>query len=180
MTDKSRIEKIIQTFEMADGQFAQEIGIQNSTLSHILNGRNRPSLDVIKKILKRFPEIDPDWLIFGHSSMLRKISQPASPNLFDNVDQTSSKTEDYPSVATNFPSNDPDINEKKAVRSTPEAPYFRTHRTNQDTNQDDSQPFQKADQTPISQRSHLQSEDKKVTKIILYFSDHTFQEFESK
>lgn len=49
MTDKSRIEKIIQTFEMADGQFAQEIGIQNSTLSHILNGRNRPSLDVIKK-----------------------------------------------------------------------------------------------------------------------------------
>ena len=78
MTDKSRIEKIIQTFEMADGQFAQEIGIQNSTLSHILNGRNRPSLDVIKKILRRFPEIDPDWLIFGHSSMLRKISQPTT------------------------------------------------------------------------------------------------------
>lgn len=180
MTDKSRIEKIIQTFEMADGQFAQEIGIQNSTLSHILNGRNRPSLDVIKKILRRFPEIDPDWLIFGHGSMLRKISQPTSPNLFDNIDQTFSKTEDYPSVAMNFPSDDPDINEKKAVKSTPEAPYFRTQRTNRDTNQNDNQLIQKSDQTSVYQLNHPQSEDKKVTKIILYFSDHTFQEFESK
>ena len=98
--------------------------------------------------------------------MLRKISQPTSPNLFDNIDQTFSKTEDYPSVATNFPSDDPDINEKKAVRSTPEAPYFRTQRTNQDTNQNDNQLIQKSDQTSVYQLNHPQSEDKKVTKII--------------
>ena len=180
MTDKSRIEKIIQTFEMADGQFAQEIGIQNSTLSHILNGRNRPSLDVIKKILRRFPEIDPDWLIFGHSSMLRKISQPTNPNLFDSIDQTSSKTEDYPPFTTNIPGDDVDTSEKKTVKSTPEAPYFRTYPTDHNTSQNDSQSVQKSDQTSASQRTHPQSEDKKVTKIILYFSDHTFQEFESK
>lgn len=49
--------------------FSEEIGIQQSTLSHILNGRNRPSLDVVMKISQRYPEISLDWLINGQGDM---------------------------------------------------------------------------------------------------------------
>lgn len=49
--------------------FSEEIGIQQSTLSHILNGRNRPSLDVIMKIHERYPQISFDWLINGNGEM---------------------------------------------------------------------------------------------------------------
>ena len=51
MDEKERIEKIMLKEEMNSAIFAAEIGIQGSTLSHILNGRNNPSLDVLKKIL---------------------------------------------------------------------------------------------------------------------------------
>lgn len=185
MTDKARIEKIIQTSGMADGQFAQEIGIQNSTLSHILNGRNRPSLDVIKKILNRFPEIDSDWLIFGHGSMLRKISQATSPNLFDNLDQTALQSDNYPLMSGDISSDDDASNERKTLRSTPEPPYHRTPPTNQSINQqskpqDDNQAVQDSNHASALHHSHPQTADKKITKIILYFSDHTFQEFDSK
>ncbi len=49
--------------------FSEEIGIQQSTLSHILNGRNRPSLDVVMKISQRYPEVSLDWLINGQGDM---------------------------------------------------------------------------------------------------------------
>jgi len=49
MEEKDKIEKIMQAENLNSAQFATEIGIQGSTLSHILNGRNKPSLDVLKK-----------------------------------------------------------------------------------------------------------------------------------
>jgi transcriptional regulator with XRE-family HTH domain len=63
--------------------FAQLLGVQRSSLSHILNGRNNPSVDFIAKLLKNFPNVDANWLITGVeptkreavSSPDRKISQ---------------------------------------------------------------------------------------------------------
>lgn len=45
--------------------FADEIGVQASSVSHILSGRNKPSLEFIQKVLIRFPKIDANWLING-------------------------------------------------------------------------------------------------------------------
>lgn len=50
-------------------QFAEEIGIQPSGMSHILGGRNNPSLDFVAKVLRRYPEIDANWLILGRGEM---------------------------------------------------------------------------------------------------------------
>ena len=60
MDEKDRIEKVMLTEGMNSAQFAAEIGIQGSTLSHILNGRNNPSLDVLKKVLNRFRTVSSD------------------------------------------------------------------------------------------------------------------------
>jgi transcriptional regulator with XRE-family HTH domain len=59
-----KIEQIIIDKGLSPSYFADTIGIQRSSISHILSGRNKPSLDIIQRILKVFPDIDRDWLIF--------------------------------------------------------------------------------------------------------------------
>lgn len=84
MTEKERLETLMRHEGLSLSQFANEINIQGSTLSHIMNGRNNPSLDVVKRILDRFPSINPDWLIFGREPMRRQISKSQEiPSLFD-------------------------------------------------------------------------------------------------
>ena len=62
---KDRIAAIIKVNKHSASSFADLIGIQRSSLSHILNGRNKPSLDFIQKVLTNFPNVDAKWLITG-------------------------------------------------------------------------------------------------------------------
>jgi transcriptional regulator with XRE-family HTH domain len=64
-----RILLILKTKNISASKFADEIGVQRSSISHILSGRNNPSLEFIQKILKKFPDINSDWMIFGKGSM---------------------------------------------------------------------------------------------------------------
>ncbi len=50
---------------MNASRFADEIGLQRSNVSHVLSGRNKPSLDFIMRILDRFNDVNADWLLFG-------------------------------------------------------------------------------------------------------------------
>lgn len=58
-----KIKSIIASCQMTPSHFADEIGVQRSSISHILSGRNRPSLEIIQKIVNRFPDITYDWLL---------------------------------------------------------------------------------------------------------------------
>ena len=60
---------------MSSSAFADTIGISRSGLTHLLTGRNQPSLDVARKILAKFPEISTEWLIMGMGDMLRLDEQ---------------------------------------------------------------------------------------------------------
>ena len=66
---------------MTSTQFSDEIGIQRSTLSHVLSGRNKPSLDFIQKILTVYKNVNSDWLLFGKGEMFKDgTSEKDSPN----------------------------------------------------------------------------------------------------
>lgn len=67
---KDRILLLIKSKNFTAAQFADEIGVQKSGVSHILSGRNNPSLDFIQKILTRFPDISTEWLLFGKGPMM--------------------------------------------------------------------------------------------------------------
>jgi transcriptional regulator with XRE-family HTH domain len=64
-----RIQKILNSKNLSPSLFADRIGVQRSAVSHILSGRNKPSLDFIMKILTAFPDIDADWLLFGRGEL---------------------------------------------------------------------------------------------------------------
>jgi transcriptional regulator with XRE-family HTH domain len=56
---------ILEDLQLTPSEFADRIGVQRSSISHVLSGRNKPGLDFLEKILNTFPEIDAAWLITG-------------------------------------------------------------------------------------------------------------------
>ncbi|HCQ29606.1 MAG TPA: transcriptional regulator, partial [Flavobacteriales bacterium] len=56
--------------------FADEIGVQRSSVSHILSGRNKPSLDFVIKVLNRFPNVSSDWLLLGKTDVTNVKQEP--------------------------------------------------------------------------------------------------------
>ncbi|WP_313790934.1 helix-turn-helix transcriptional regulator [Allomuricauda sp. SCSIO 65647] len=61
----ARLKTIIGHYELSPSTFADKIGVQRSSVSHLLNGRNRPSLDFVMKVIKTFPEVNLYWLLNG-------------------------------------------------------------------------------------------------------------------
>jgi hypothetical protein len=49
--------------------------VQRSSLSHLLSGRNKPSLDFILKILDVFPEVDLYWVLNGKGTFPKSESE---------------------------------------------------------------------------------------------------------
>ena len=70
-----RIGKIIKENNLSASSFAKMIGVQRSSISHILSGRNNPSLDLLLKIHKAFDYISLEWLILGDNSMEKPSSK---------------------------------------------------------------------------------------------------------
>lgn len=66
---KERIELLLEKQNLTPTRFADTIGLNRSAMSHIISGRNKPSLDVITKILQCFPSLNSDWLLFGKDPM---------------------------------------------------------------------------------------------------------------
>lgn len=72
MNLNERISKILEESELTSSEFADEIDVQRSSISHVTSGRNKPSLEFITKIKARFPDLNWDWIINGEGEM-RKI-----------------------------------------------------------------------------------------------------------
>ena len=93
MNLSAKIELLIQSKKLSASQFADTLGIPRSSISHILSGRNKPSLDVVQKILIAFPEIPAEELLDDKRDLSIAVSAPkvvvapitATPSLFDAV-----------------------------------------------------------------------------------------------
>lgn len=79
---KERIIEFLKKENKTASQFAEEINVQPSGISHILSGRNKPSLDFVLKMLEKYPYISSDWLLFGNGEMYKDKSLAT---LFDNI-----------------------------------------------------------------------------------------------
>jgi transcriptional regulator with XRE-family HTH domain len=128
MNERERIEQVKETLGLTARQFAAEIHVQPGTISNMMAGRNNPSLEVMKRIMERYPSLNPEWLVLGKGEMWR-TPPGREAGLFDGLP--------------------PEGVVKAPVRTTvkkeePQAPA---------------------------------APPKKVTKIVVYYSDNTFEEF---
>ncbi len=101
-----RLETLLEYYNLNASSFADKIGVQRSSLSHLLSGRNKPSLDFILKILEVFPEVDLYWILNGKGSFPKTIgnnnvietppailnSEPISGNLFSTIPEAKTTT----------------------------------------------------------------------------------------
>ena len=88
----SRIEEVRKNHQLTAASFATKIGVQRSAISHILSGRNKPSLEFLMKVHDSFDEVNLEWLILGKLSPLsQNLEIPADPeinqlaNVLDNI-----------------------------------------------------------------------------------------------
>ena len=77
---KERLIEFLKVENKSSAQLAEEIGVQASGISHILSGRNNPSLDFVLKMLEKYKFLSTDWFLFGKGSMYKDIKMQT---LFD-------------------------------------------------------------------------------------------------
>lgn len=95
-----RIKRFIDLQNLTSSSFANEIGVQRSSVSHVLSGRNKPSLDFVTKIKDRFPEVNLEWLISGKGSMISVQQEKEKNKVEINPDEQQSFKFEKSSVLT--------------------------------------------------------------------------------
>lgn len=151
----NRINLLLRAKNITSRTFAEEIGVQPSGMSHILSGRNNPSLDFVTKVLRRYPEISTDWLIFGKGEMLRGA-----------VPQTEVQPAPTPAAAPVaadlFTSN----------AAEPAAPLSGYTYPTEDDFETPEPP--RPDPAPAG----IRPPQRQVSKIIIFYDDRTFEVYE--
>ncbi len=121
-----RLEIMLDYYNLSASSFADKIGVQRSSLSHLLSGRNKPSLDFILKILDVFPDVDLYWILNGKGSFPKNDDTPTNNNeeLLKAKTPTPSITENIPENLFSEIQNLPNIDSKE-TKSTiiPKSPY---------------------------------------------------------
>lgn len=116
---EDRLLKLLDTEQLSSSKFADVIGVQRSSVSHILTGRNKPSFDFLQKTLKAFPMLNADWLILAEGDMYEGERGPGGGSLFDQpaavrkmpASDQEVRSEDQPSYAGSSAASADDIPE---------------------------------------------------------------------
>jgi transcriptional regulator with XRE-family HTH domain len=87
---KERLLEFLRAENKSSAQLAEEISVQPSGISHILSGRNNPSLDFVLKMLEKYQFLSTDWLLFGRGSMYKDIRMQS---LFNDVNDSGLRIE---------------------------------------------------------------------------------------
>ena len=145
-----RIKKLIEKQNLTATQFAGEIGVQRSAVSHLLSGRNKPSLDFMLRIKNRFPDVSLNWLLLGSGKMI-EVSQKDEA-IIENVQEKLFQDE----VNTKLDGQGSIENEAKE----PEIPLN----------------VAKSENTPAYGTSNRE-DNQLPQKVILLFPDNTFKVF---
>lgn len=152
-----RLKKIIDYYGESASSFAEKIGVQRSSISHILSGRNKPSLEFVLKVLSAFPEVELYWLMNGkgkfpvEKNVEAKIErQPTPPN--QNKIQTENSNQ-------NLETNSNLFSEEQNLFS----------KTDSKTEQPQNSEIQKI----------ANSEKKEIERIVIFYKDGSFSNFQN-
>jgi hypothetical protein len=149
---KERLLRFLNHQQLSSAKFAEVIGVQPSSVSHILSGRNNPGFDFIQKILRSYPYLNAEWLILGKGDMLKDMQGTLFPDN-DNKDPGN----------TGFPGTGrPDENQQK--ESPPE---FTT------VNKSDDVYDYKSEENMIINVNKTRA----IEKIIVLYTDKSFSEY---
>ncbi len=151
----NRIKWTMDHFKLTASEFADKIGVQRSAVSHVLSGRNKPSLDFLIKIKKQYPIINLDWLVLGSGNPLSEQDS----DLFGNIRNDERVEESF---------HQEKINEGQETLVENKA----------DENNHSGQPEGNIGNMLLHDR--VKTGNRKLKRVILLYDDGSFQAFEQE
>ena len=144
---QKKIRLLLEKEKLTPKEFATKISIQPSAVSHFLSGRNKHSIDVIGKILKSFPNINPDWLLLD-SDIIYRHHKAEQRDLF-------------------------------SLDVSPEENIKISERENESVKESLKQsiPNDSINYQPVIREIIKTVPIKEITRIVVYFSDNTYEDF---
>lgn len=144
-----RLEIILDYYNLSASSFADKINVQRSSLSHLLSGRNKPSLDFITKVVEVFPEVDLYWILNGKGTFPKSDPSVISSILTDNTKITSPEVETVISKTDLFSI----VDEQKEIDSnSSKQPLSESYRNGNDS-------------------------DEEIERIVVFFKNGTFKNY---
>lgn len=183
---KDRITLLIKAKNLTAAQFADEINVQKSSISHIISGRNNASLDFIQKILFRYPEVNMEWLMFGKGPIFKDVVSATDTN--DNVGLNAVSSQNMPSVdlfSGLIANNRPDFRKENQLSedSDPKEIQQEENKHNdsifpvQEKRESIANSlFEKKENLAVSS-GHKNQSTKSIIKIVEFYSDNTYKEY---
>ena len=162
MNINDKIKQILIERNLTPSYFADEIGVQRSSISHILSGRNRPSFDIIQKIIRRFPDLGYEWI-------MEEEPQPHSSSV--QLGYSTARTNAQPAP----------VNQRDRFITQPAAISSPMNMRNQ---RDELPPLLQSAKTSSSESQSFgvdptasTSVEKKVERILIFYTDGSFREY---
>lgn len=176
----NRINLILRAKNITAKQFAEEIGIQPSGMSHIMGGRNNPSLEFVSKVLRRYPEIDANWLLLGRGEMYASGTTAPSAYTPSAASAASTPAEPQPAAEpTLFGDESPLPPADEAVAPTPQ-PYAEVEeQTGVAPKVEEDTPHYAPSYIVSAPQEETAVPDckRRLTRILMVYSDNTFVEY---
>ena len=160
-----RIQQLMKTYELTAADLADALGTERSGISHFLSGRNKPSLAFITKLLEKFPDVNPDWLLLGTGTMHRSNQNQVTPEI-------QAYAAPKPQDPVNQQNNTTPLPDKQISVTENEAPV-----ENQ-TKKQTEKPIQvEKKQTQAPAQSSAGTE---IERIVIFYNDHSFSEYKMR
>lgn len=156
MNVNDKIKQILIDKSLSPSVFADEIGVQRSSISHILSGRNRPSFDIIQKVIRRYPDLGYDWIM------------ETDDDSQENAYPVRSGATIRPPCETN------QANTTRATVSPVDHRRTQLVGTSVSTNTNLNQPgIPTVSESPVA----VVAKEKTVERILIFYTDGTFREY---
>ncbi|MDY5319900.1 MAG: helix-turn-helix transcriptional regulator [Candidatus Egerieousia sp.] len=191
-----RFQTILDLENLSPAQLADRLGVQRSGISHILSGRNKPSFELLQRVVQSFPEISAEWLITGNGKPLKEQNQAAASGAASSATSSAASSAANSRSSGTTPSISPSTTSGSNNSSTsgtisgatppfeglfnsseaatePQIPAQTSDIEGIEDEISDFQPLQSSifDATPANDR-----EKRALKRVILIYNDNTFEE----
>ena len=187
-----RFQTILDLENLSPAQLADRLGVQRSGISHILSGRNKPSFELLQRVVQSFPEISAEWLITGNGKPLKEQNQAATSGATSSATSSAANSRSSGTTPSISPSTTSGSNNSSTSGTISGAtPPFEGLFNSSESATEPQIPAQTSDiegiEDEISDFQPLQSsifdanpandrEKRALKRVILIYNDNTFEE----
>lgn len=191
-----RFQTILDLENLSPAQLADRLGVQRSGISHILSGRNKPSFELLQRVVQSFPEISAEWLITGNGKPLKEQNQAAASGAASSATSSAANSRSSGTTPSTTPgstngSTNSSNNSSTSGTISGATPPFEGLFNSSESATEPQIPAQTSDiediEDEISDFQPLQSsifdvnpandrEKRALKRVILIYNDNTFEE----